>query len=438
MGNASADKVARVISAFLNGSGGRLLLGVDESGRVIGADDELETSWFRQHVEEMISPEPKFSVLARAAARKTIVLIDVPAGSERPYVVDDLIHVWRGGRLETASAKEISDMIVTRSGESPRWERQLALGVTLNDLDGHQIEITRLEAMERHVRPNKKLAKVASFLEEINVCQSGQVLNSALVLFADSQHSLPQSRVRIARFNSLDRSEFFENRLLEGNIFDLFDQITAFFERNIPTFSDFEMWERKDSRSIPPFVIREAVMNALVHRDYAQTAANTTVALHPDRLEVWNPGQLPDGVSPETLAQTRVSRPHNPDIANVVFLRGLVEQWGSGTGRIVTECKRAGLKPPEWESVSNGVLLRVFLARGTQERHQLNERMKNYLLNSYPSQNITLDEYQHLWAHGVAERTARRDLEDLEELGYLEVKNSRPLVYARTDKFENL
>ncbi|WP_238594072.1 hypothetical protein [Burkholderia pyrrocinia] len=108
--------------------------------------------------------------------------------------------------------------------------------------------------------------------------------------------------------SGLDRTQFIENKVLEGNLLDLFDQITLFLDRHVTVSLNFEEYERHDVRAIPPFVIREAVVNALVHRDYSQANANVTVALHPDRFEVWNPGSLPEGISPEALPRTHVSR----------------------------------------------------------------------------------------------------------------------------------
>jgi ATP-dependent DNA helicase RecG len=436
LGSAAPDRVARVIAAFLNTSGGRLLLGVDDEGHVVGIEQGLTGAWFRRKVEDQISPPPRFSIITRHVAGKEIALIDVPSGSERPYVVDDVIYAWRGADATPASAREISQMIVTQSDEAPRWEREPALGFTPADLDERQLLKTRDAYRERGIRPKREARDQMSFLEELNVAKPGQILNSAVVLFATADHSLPQCRVKLAAFRGSDMSDFLENRLLEGNIFDLFDQIIAFFERRVPSPSHFEALERHDTTAIPPFVLREAVMNALVHRDYAQASANTMIALHPDRLEVWNPGQLPEGVSPEALPRTHVSRPHNPDIAYVAYLRGLVEQWGSGTGRIVAECRRAGLKDPEWMYVSNGVLLRVFTAHEASHAHALNERMRRFLANSYPGQGISVEDYQAFWAKDASERTARRDLDELVDLGYLFVRDTRPVTFIRSDKVD--
>jgi len=430
----SPEEIARVVAAFLNTEGGRVLLGIAEDGTVIGVDDHLISHRLQDTLRSGISPAARFSVIVRNVGDKHIVLVDVPAGAERPYVVNDRIFVWRGAEVAAAGALDISQMIAARGEVSSRWERQPALGIDISDLDDREIDLTRVAYRDRSIRGSRKSTGLAEFLAELNVVTSGQVLNSAAILFANDDVALPQSRVRIAAFETAERSEFRENRFLQGNLFSIFEQIAAFLDRHLPSSSTFTDFRRHDQIAIPPFVVREGVMNALVHRDYSQVQANTTVALHPDRLEIWNPGHLPEGISPETLARTRVSRPPNPDIAHVAFLRGLVEQWGSGTGRIVDECRKAGLGPPKWESVAGGVRLTVFTAPGEAHDDSLNERSRVFLRDTFPGQMITLRDFQSRWGAGLSHRTSRRDIDELVEAGYLLVRQEHPLLLERTDK----
>lgn len=436
LGDVSAEKVCRAVTAFLNTAGGRILLGVNEDGRVVDTNHRHQPEFISENLRQLISPEPRFSLTMKKVGLKNIMLIDVPLGSDRPYVFEDTIYVWRAGAIQTASPREISEMIIRRSGEATRWEREPAVGINIEDLDPREIEKTYVAQSERSSSNQiVRASGLADFLDRIRVSENGEMLNSAVILFARRETAAPQSKIRIASFNSTDKSEFRENKLLDGNLFDLFDQATSFLDKYIEVRSDFDDFTRRDVMAIPPFVIREAIMNALVHRDYSQSNINTTIALFPDRLEIWNPGNLPDGLAAHSLALTHVSRPINPDIANVAYLRGLVEQWGSGTGRIVAECRRMGLRSPEWSLVGGGILLKVYLTlAGTDARRDLNERMKLFLLNSFPGMQISIDEYRMKWAPEVTERTARRDMDELEEAGYLVTTGSRPLVFLRTDQ----
>jgi ATP-dependent DNA helicase RecG len=436
LGDANRSEAARAVAAFLNSSGGRVLLGIHESGRVLGITSNFEPEDLSRMLRAEISPSPSFSITTRVVGDKIIALVDVPTGSERPYVVDDMIFVWRGDELVAAAPSEISEMILSRGSEAARWERQPAAGIDIDDLDEREIEKTYIANLERSINPKSRHGRRwGQFLEDLGVASNGQFLNSAIILFGRRNAVNQQAKVKIAAFQGLDRSEFIENKLLDGNLFDLFEQVTSFLERHVSSRSSFELMTRNDVMAIPPFVIREAVMNALVHRDYSQVNANITVALHPDRLEIWNPGSLPDGLSADSLPRTHVSRPTNPDIANVAFLRGLVEQWGSGTGRIVAECRKMGLQDPLWETVGGGIQLTVFLVPARERSSRdVNERMRSFVRQTYPGQVITFEDYRVEWAAHVGERTARRDLDELVELGFLLIQGTRPATYLRSDK----
>ena len=432
----SFSEVASAVGAFSNTGGGRILLGVKADGRVIGAP-EWDTSKLEDQLLLAVSPRPQLSLVHKVIGEKSIILIDVPMGTEQPYVVGDRIFVWRGGMVLAATPDEISSMIIGRAEHGRRWEREPALGATIRDLDERELFVTIERGLARSIGESKHILEPVELLNSLNLADGEQLHNAAIVLFArNPSRSMPQTRVKLASFGDLQRTTYIDNRVAEGNLFALFKEITTFFERHISIRSSFKEYTRHDQGTVPNFVIREAVMNALVHRDYQQANANVMIAIYPDRFEIWNPGSLPDGISAEMLPRARVSRPHNPDIANVAFVRGMVEQWGSGTRRIMTECRRAGLPEPEWEEIGGGVRITVYMSptRAPLSDESLSERSRLFLRESFPGQRISLENYHHLYGRDASERTARRDLETLVEFGYLEKTGERPGMYTRTDR----
>jgi ATP-dependent DNA helicase RecG len=394
--------------------------------------DELEGE-----LRERVSPRAQLSIVRKQLPDRAIVLIDVPLGTEQPYVVEDRIFVWASGEIRSAAPAEISSMIVGRVEHGRRWEREPALGVTMDDLDDRELLTTMERSSNRSITAPVWHDTPMQFLESLNLAGAERLNNSAVVLFArNPARLLPQTRVKLASFADADRTKFLDNRVAEGNLFALFEEVTSFFERHLSIRSTFSEYTRSDSTSVPPFVIREAVMNALVHRDYQQANANIMIALHPDGFEIWNPGALPEGIDGRNLARAKVSRPHNPDIANVAFIRGMIEQWGSGTRRIVVECRRAGLPEPRWEEVGGGVRLTVYLRpnRDPLSDNTLSERAQRFLHESFPGQKVSVGEYHTHYLPDASQRTARRDLEEMEELGYLEKLSERSGTYVRTDR----
>lgn len=428
----SIYEIAKAVTAFANGGGGRVMIGISENGNIQGLPKRASINSVSQDIVDKISPRPAFSVIQRNILDKSIIIIDVPSGHERPYVMDDCIYAWNNGAARQASPREISGMISARVEESTRWERQPALGVDYTDLDDDQVVQSWRSVVERSDSKTQMARDKVDALEIMKVASSGRIFNSAAVLFSKPESGLTQSKVKIAAFHTSERSEFRDSRLIQGGIFYLFDEVAAFLERNLPVSSHFEGYKRHDNRLLSAFVIRESIMNALVHRDYSQHNSSIMIALHPDRLEIWNPGRLPEGISADSIASTQVSKPANPDIANVAHLRGLVEQWGSGTGRILSECRRSGLKDPKWETIADGVRLTISLIQRSTEGLADNDRTMKFLVSKTAGQRVTPSEY--LAYHPIySSSDAIRELSNLAEAGYL-IKSPQGESYLRTDK----
>ena len=179
--------------------------------------------------------------------------------------------------------------------------------------------------------------------------------------------------------------------------------------------------------------LREGILNAIVHRDYAAFDGGLSVGLYDDRIEIWNAGKLPDGMTVADLKQPHPSLPPNPDIANAFYLRGYIERWGMGTRQIVARCIEAGLPEPEWhEAAGGGVTLTIRLHQA--KTLVLNSRQKQLLKSMRAGATITPKEYISS-AGNIAERTARTDLITLAEAGYLTRQGQgRAIIYVRTDK----
>jgi len=280
-------------------------------------------------------------------------------------------------------------------------------------------------------------ADLPEYLESLNLFSGSQLTNSAIVLFGVNPARVhPQTRMRVAVYNSDDPRDFADNQVFEGNLFTLFEFGTSYIQRNVGVESRFVDLVRHDEARIPRVVVREALINALVHRDYERTDANLTIAIYVDRLEIWNPGGLPEGLNAEELPTLRVSRPRNPDIANVAFVRGLIEQWGSGTHQMLVHCRRAGLRDPVWREVGGGVRVTVHYERSRTglSVEAIPDRARGFAAQSFPGQAITLREYNERYAPGLSESTARRDLNLLVQHGLLQkAVGELPSAYVRTD-----
>ena len=172
------------------------------------------------------------------------------------------------------------------------------------------------------------------------------------------------------------------------------------------------------------------MLNAIQHRDYEAFDGGISLELRPTNLEIWNSGALPEGMTVQDLKSKHPSRPHNPAIAHVFFLRGFVERIGSGSIRMVEECRDAGLPDPEWRLISGGISV---LFRYGEMTDDLNERQRAILSSLASGEAITSGAYVE--RYNISERQARIDLSKLEDRGYLRRMGAGPTTqYERTSK----
>ena len=266
-----------------------------------------------------------------------------------------------------------------------RWEDQPAEKYTLADVDMTEVERT-LRAAVHEGRLENAPSDPVEGLDRLQLRVEGQLLQAAVVLFGRKQMPYyPQCGLRLARFKGTDRTEFLDNRQLHGHAFQILDEAMHFILRNIPIAGRIESGklERQDTPLYPPLALREALVNALCHRDYSIPGGAVFVAIYDDCLEVISTGLLPAGITIADLKRKHLSVLRNPLIAGVFYRRGLIEQWGRGTEKIVDWCVAAGQPEPEFEEQAGGVVVR-FRPSGYHPplriSHNLTERQRRILM----------------------------------------------------------
>lgn len=212
----------------------------------------------------------------------------------------------------------------------------------------------------------------------------------------------------------------------------MIEQILEFFKRHISITSQIPTGhlQRQETFAYPFPALREAILNAVKHRDYESYQNGISVIIKPRSLEIWNSGALPAGMTPDDLKREHHSRPQNPDIAHVFSLRGYVERIGSGAGRMIIWCHNAGLPDPEWRQDSGGVAV-IFRKAG--ETTTLNDRQKRFLNETRGEAACATVEYRQQFS--ISAQQARNDLADLVKRGYLRRTGAGPTTrYVRTEK----
>ena len=421
-------KAAMTVCAFLNRSGGRVLFGVTETGAVVGQQVSERT------VEELsaelrrIDP-PAFPTVERVPVDggREVIVVSTEQGASRPYSYRGAAYRRVGNTTLAMSADEYNRMLFERMHSEQRWENQPASGWSVGDLDVAEIRRTVAEAVRRGRLEEPVSGEPSDLLRGLGLLRDRVLLRAAAVLFGSTERlefEMPQCLLRVARFRGLDQMEFLDNRQFNGNAFTLLANAERFLRDTLPIAGRFEQdrFERIDEPLYPPLATREALANALCHRDYSIGGGSVGIAVYDDRLEVTSSGSLHFGLTPEKLFAPHESRPWNPLIARTFYRRGIIEEWGSGTLKMAALLSGAGLPAAEIEDDGGSVTVRFrhggFVPQRRSREAGPAERRKEILaLLDGSEDGLTRREIHARLGPGVSERQVRRILEELRDRG---------------------
>lgn len=213
----------------------------------------------------------------------------------------------------------------------------------------------RFDITEQLFIPKKKFTEKTAQSLELIVQHQGKPFpsNGAVLLFADNPRDFfPDAIVRLGRFLGTTKTEIIDHKDLEVPLATALDHIVMFIQRHTSIGAKIEGTRRQNIRQYPLPVIREAVINSLLHADYSMKGFSITVAIFDDRIEVTNPGALPLGLSLEA-ALSGISQLRNRVIGRVFRELDLIEQWGSGLKRMIEICTKQNIRPPKFEELGN-------------------------------------------------------------------------------------
>lgn len=425
--DASPETVAVTVCAMLNTDGGTVLIEAKPGMKNVADGLYL----LKRRLLELISPKSLWSAILIKEPPHIYYLIEVPAGSDRPYVADGTIYVRNKGRTKRADGDTVQRLVRAQAGELERWERRLVPGLTTRDIDGEIIRDVADTARRARNFEFKQSDNLQQTLSDLALFREGQITNAGDVLFGKKPaQRLPQVRVRATVFASDKGGNFVDNRAFEGHAFAIMDSVFKFIRQHTPVVSSFTTGrlERHDRPAYPEDAVREGLVNAFVHRDYSAFDGGIAVNLFPGRLVIWNSGSLPPEISVGDLKKEHPSKPRNPDIAHVFYLYERMERVGRGTQKIVEWCKAQGLPAPTWKSGDSGVTL-TFFAGSRDATIPLNLRQKKLLKELRAGATVRAADYYDRFA--VSERQGRRDLGDLVKAGWLIREGEGPSTQFR-------
>lgn len=423
------------LCAFLNADGGEMKIGVTPEGKRRGQQVSETTRRDIGCMLRKFEPPAPVTVAYEPLAnsdREIIVLRAASAKETRPYTFDD--RPYR--RIKTTTSVMPQEMyqrlLLERVSASHRWENQPTAGVDISDLDQEEILRTARLGISSGRLSEYAGTNPVDILNRLSLRKDGKLLNAAVVLFGTQfLPDYPQCQLRMARFKGTDKTEFIDDKQIRGHGFHLLSEAMAFLQRHLPVAGRIQsgLFERIDEPLFPPIALREALVNAVCHRDYSRPGGSVSLAIYDDRLEVWSDGSLPFDISVEDLKHEHSSHPRNPLIAGVFYKRKLFENWGRGTQLIVDLCVKAGHPEPEFIEQAGAVGVR-FLPSGYIAPHRVHLNLtsrQREILQILSNNTVPLRYIIDNLANPPSERAIRADLSRLKDLELIDNNGKRGL-----------
>lgn len=435
------DTIARSVCAFLNTLGGTIFCGIADDGSVVGIQDaEAERAWLEPRLQAAITPRALFTISVELIHGKPVVVIEVPEGKDRPYVHAGAVFVREQSISRAADARMLRTLVQGEATQLDRWERRPSLALEFDDLDSAEIETTVEEAGASGRFSFAEPGNRRAVLSALGMLTPTGLTNGADVAFArEPSRRHPQCRIRVLRFESDKGGDaYLDDRWFEGPLVRAFESAFEALSGQVRIQSYFPAGQvrREDRPQYASEALREGLVNAVAHRDYAAFSGGVTISIYPGRIEIWNSGRLPSELRPQDLRKVHPSIPTNPDISHILYLRRLMERIGRGTEKIVSASKELGAQPPRWTDRPSGVTLTIFAAQGAKGLAlELNSRQLRLLRDLNLGEQVSANDYAQSVATEVSDRQARRDLSQLEEAGLL-IRHgaARSTHYERTDQ----
>lgn len=425
------NEIVESVSAFANSSGGIILVGISNSGKILGVDvgkDTVErlTNKISQSIDPKIYPKISFEEIET----KKIIAVIVEKSNNMPHLAFGRFFKRVGKSTLQASRDELENLVIRKHKDEISFDSQICKNAKLGDIDIEKaMWFAEKAKIERRLTMGKNI-DAEELLEKLELKKGGKYTNAAILLFGKNPKKyFMQAETRCGRFKGTDAaSPFIDMKVFEGNLFEQRDKAVEFIENNIKMGTETKGWEREEKWEYPIEALREALINSLCHRDYF-SSGNIQVSIFEDRLEIWNPGGLPEPLTIDDLKKRHKSIPRNKLIANCLFLTKDIERWGSGTNKMIKLCEEYNMPQPVFLEESGGfsVIFRKSHIPISLEELELNERQKKAIQYIKINKKITRAEYAKLFSCSI--RTAFNDIQNLTSKDILARKGTGKNTY---------
>lgn len=406
------DECLKWICGFANANGGSIFIGMNDAGEVLGvagAKKLLED--IPNKVKDILGILVDVNI--HQSEKGDFIEIIVEA---YPYPVNykGQYHYRSGSTKQELKGAALDKFMLQRKGK--RWDGVPVPNVSVSDLKKETFDFFRKKAIKAQRIEEDVLSDSNELLiENLQLIENGYLKRAAILLFHPNPNKfVTGAYIKIGYFETDDDLKFQDE--VHGNLFGQIEKaMDLLFTKYIKSSISYEGLNRVEKYEYPKEAVREALLNAVSHKDYSG-GVPIQISLYSDKLIFWNEGQLPENWTVENLSVKHPSKPYNPDIANALFRSGYIESWGRGTLKMINECVQFGIPKPNYFYNMSGFWVEfrkdVFDIDYLKSLG-LNERQIQAIKFVKENGKITNSEYQIL--NQVAKATATRDLSALVE-----------------------
>jgi ATP-dependent DNA helicase RecG len=426
--HADAEEIAQTLVAFANSEGGTLCLGVGADGRLGTIFTPEEAADALMSAQRICRPPVPTQWQQEQVPGGAIVILRIDRGGEVHSLNDGRILVRKGAENAQADGAELDRLLAARpTGD---FETQAVTGATREDLD-EDVIVDYLEKRQarnpRHtiLPKDKLLQQIGALSEDLTPTVSGMLLFGK-----EPQLFLPQSRAIFVKFADTGprgpEGSFGYGRREEflGPLPAIIDRAWRVIWEEMDKRSTVRGLQRQEETEYPSSAVREALVNAVAHRDYRLTGRSIEIRMYTDRMEVTSPGGLPAHITVDNIVEEHYSR--NPRLVNGLYQWGYIEELGLGVDRMIEDMLKAGHPPPIFEAKTHRFTVTLHNTRDQARAMQMgqpgegtmNERQMKALEYIQRNGSITNSDYR-LICPQVGPETLRLDLADLVARGVL-------------------
>jgi len=412
------DEYLKHLCAFANTAGGSLFIGVADDGSVVGVNE----------IEKFLEDIPNKAInylgiivdvhLLKDSGKEYLEVV-VPQSSV-PIAYKGIYYVKSGSTKQELKGAELQYFILKKMGRT--FDELPAEGAGLNDIDEKVVrKFLRKAIFANRLSPEAETDDLQNILLNLKLLtESGKIKTAAILLFGkDPLRFYSSVTFKIGRFGDSDHDLRFQD-VIEGNIFEMPDKVIEILRaKYLVSPIRYEGLLRIEELEYPEIALREAILNAIIHKDY--TGVHIQLSVYNDKMILWNPGKLPEEISIEKLRQKHPSIPRNRQVADIFFKAGYIEAWGRGIEKIYDGFLKAGKPKPVFEDLAGGMQLTMYKGKADNVADNVVENVVDnegailvLLMKKNNSSARELSDYLN-----ISTRTVQRALKSLIEKGLI-------------------